>query len=126
MIIQLRLATHQYIPTFYKSQVHKTSDIVQICGKDSFLGEDGEAFQERIESLSSPGAKETEEAHAGLTALWTPRPPTDLARNDQRAYTTFRQVILSGNTDSVHNVVQLNVTERNVFEIEQFVSKQYE
>jgi hypothetical protein len=35
------------------------------------MGEDGEALQERIEPLSGPGAEAAEEAHAGITAVWT-------------------------------------------------------
>jgi hypothetical protein len=41
-------------------------------------------MQERIDSLSHPGAKETEKAHAGMGARWTARSPADLARNDQQ------------------------------------------
>ncbi len=68
------------------------------------MGENGKALQERIESLSGPGTKETEEAHAGITTLWTTCSPTDLARNDEWAHTALGEIVLSwphSNNDSV-------------------------
>ena len=54
-------------------------------------------MKERIESLSSPRTKEAEERHARLGTVRAARTATDFARNDQRAHTALRQVIVRGN-----------------------------
>jgi hypothetical protein len=59
-------------------------------------------LQERIESLSGPGAKETKEAHAGVTARWTPCSPTDLARNDEWAHAALGEIVLRWNPRQRH------------------------
>ena len=58
------------------------------------MGQHGQALEERIETLSGPGAKETKEVHARVGAFGTARAPTDLARNDERAYTALGQIIV--------------------------------
>lgn len=59
------------------------------------MGEDSETMQERIESLSHPGAKETEKAHAGMGARLTDRFPADLARNDQQAPPALGDIVVN-------------------------------
>ncbi len=58
------------------------------------LGKQSQTLQEGIEPLRSPGAEATEEGHARLGAGGTARATTDFARNDQRAYTALRQIVV--------------------------------
>ncbi len=51
-------------------------------------------MEERIETLSRPGAKETEERHPRLGAVRAARAATDLARDDQRTNGAFGQVVV--------------------------------
>ncbi len=55
-----------------------------------WLGQRGQALEERVETLSGPRAKETKEIHARIGAFGTARATTDLACNDQRAHTARR------------------------------------
>lgn len=64
-------------------------------------------MEERIESLSRPGAKETEERYTRLGAVRATCAATDFARDDQRAHTAFRQVIVRWNLWHRHEDEQL-------------------
>ena len=70
-------------------------------------------MQERIESLSHPGAKETEKAHAGMGARWTARSPADLARNDHQAPPALCDIIVNWHARDRHKDEQLG---QEVFE----------
>jgi len=58
------------------------------------LGKQSQTVQERVEPLSRPSAKATEEGHAGLGAVGAARAATDFARNDQRADTALGQIVV--------------------------------
>jgi hypothetical protein len=60
-----------------------------------------------LSRLRGPGAKETEETHAGLAAPLTPRSSTDLARNDQRSHAALGEIVLSWHARDRHKDEQL-------------------
>ena len=66
------------------------------------LGKQGQTVQERVEPLSCPSAEATEEGHARLGAGGAARAATDFARNDQRAHTALRQIVVRGDLWSGH------------------------
>ncbi len=56
----------------------------------------------RIEVLGHPGTEKRGQAHAGLRAFGTARAAADLARDDQRANTALRQIVVRGNAGNGH------------------------
>ncbi len=55
-----------------------------------------------METLRDPGAKETGESHAGLTALGATGTAADLAGNDQGTDTALSQVVVRRNSWNGH------------------------
>ena len=58
------------------------------------MGQLSQALEERVETLSDPGAKEAKEIHARVRAFGAVRAATDLACDDQRAHPAFGQMMV--------------------------------
>ena len=70
---------------------------------------------ERIESLSHPGAEETGQTHARRTALGAACPAADFARDDQRADTALREIVVSGNPGQANEDEEFGQEALNTF-----------
>ena len=55
-------------------------------------------WEKGLSTLSHPGAKETGQSHARLTALGATRTPTDFASNDQGTHTALGEIVVRGNS----------------------------
>src|SRR5713226_3423020 len=90
------LSTFSDVRNWFVMMILFTLNLMGLLGKQS------QTVQERVEPLSRPSAKATEEGHAGLGGVGAARAATDFARNDQRADTALGQIVVRRHLWSRH------------------------